>query len=42
MVKFGDFAPGFTLLSTTGQYISLSESLSPGKKVLLVFLRHLG
>ena len=42
MVKLGDQAPDFTLLSSTGERISLHEILRARKTVLLVFLRHLG
>lgn len=35
-------APTFTLASTSGEQISLSEVLQAGNHALLVFLRHLG
>jgi peroxiredoxin len=35
-------APIFTLASTSGEQISLSEVLKSGNHALLVFLRHLG
>jgi peroxiredoxin len=38
----GDKAPDFTLPSVDGQTVSLSNGLTSGHRVLLVFLRHLG
>jgi len=37
-----DAAPDFTLPTVGGQSLSLNEILRAGRKVLLVFLRHLG
>jgi peroxiredoxin len=42
MFKEGDRAPDFTLPSSNGQPVSLSEVLTSGHNVLLIFLRHLG
>ena len=38
----GDAAPDFSLPSSDGATVSLSEVLGRGRRVLLVFLRHLG
>ncbi len=35
-------APDFTLTTVEGKQITLSEVLTSGQNVLLVFLRHLG
>ena len=42
MFKEGERAPDFTLVSSDGPPVSLSEVLADGHNVLLVFLRHLG
>ena len=41
-LQVGDTAPDFTLLTAEGQSVSLSGTLNGKRKVLLVFLRHLG
>ena len=41
-LQTGDSAPDFTLHTVDEQPISLSGTLNSGRKVLLVFLRHLG
>jgi peroxiredoxin len=41
-MKTNSPAPTFTLNSTSGEQISLSEVLKNGNHALLVFLRHLG
>ena len=42
MLKLGDRATDFTLQTVEGQAVSLRDVLHRGRKVLLVFLRHLG
>ena len=38
----GEAAPDFTLPATDGQPVTLSHITANGRRVLLVFLRHLG
>ena len=42
MISAGDKSPEFTLDSVDGRQLSLSDILSGGHNILLVFLRHLG
>jgi peroxiredoxin len=42
MLELGDDAIDFALDSAEGLPVSLSDVLSQGRNVLLVFLRHLG
>lgn len=42
MLKIGDPAPDVTLMTITGETVSLAETWRSERHILLIFLRHLG
>ncbi|HLB48216.1 MAG TPA: hypothetical protein VJL59_14505 [Anaerolineales bacterium] len=42
MLRIGDVAPDWTLITADGQPLTLSEFWGGERTALLVFLRHLG